>query len=252
MHLILGLLISPFWRLYPYKWLNFDLKILGRICDSLKKHGVIHCLRYGIKDLGVALKLVYNKPPTTMNQLMIELYQKNIFTVSSQVYYSGKHNNSLDMVVFINGLPLVVMGLKNQFTGQTVEHAMNQFKKERDPKGQLFTFNEHVTVYFTVDPDEVFVATELKKSKTYFLSFNKGNNGGKGNPTIYDNSRTHYLWEEVLRLDSLLDILFRFAFVKKDDILDSYLLQTKTPAGYPARAQTSIIFYIYQGYSGSI
>lgn len=200
---------------------DYKPKVLGRICDSLKKHGVVHCLRHGIKDRGVTLKLLYNKPPTTMNQLMNELYQKNIFTVSRQVYYSAKHNNSLDMVVFINGLPLVVMELKNQFTGQTVEHAMIQFKKDRDPKEQLFNFNERVIVYFAVDPDEVFMATELKKSKTYFLPFNKGNNGGKGNPTVYDNYRTHYLWEEVLLPDSLLDILFRFVFVKKDDILDS-------------------------------
>jgi type I restriction enzyme R subunit len=200
---------------------DYKQKVLGRICDSLKKNGVVHCLRHGIKDRGVTLKLVYNKPPTTMNQLMNELYQKNIFTVSRQVYYSDKHTNSLDMVVFINGLPLVVMELKNQFTGQTVEHAMNQFKKDRDPKEKLFTFNERVIVYFAVDPDEVFMATELKGSKTYFLPFNKGNNGGKGNPTVYDNYRTYYLWEEVLRPDSLLDILFRFVFVKKDDILDS-------------------------------
>ena len=200
---------------------DYKSKVLVRICDSLKKHGVIHCLRHGIKDRGVTLKLVYNKPPTTMNQVMNELYDKNIFTVSRQVYYSDKHTNSLDMVVFINGLPLVVMELKNQFTRQTVEHAMTQFKKDRDPKEQLFKFNERVIVYFAVDPDEVFMATELKKSKTYFLPFNKGNNGGKGNPTVYQNYRTHYLWEKVLLPDSLLDILFRFVFVKKDNILDS-------------------------------
>ncbi len=200
---------------------DYKQKILGRICDSLKKHGVVHCLRHGIKDRGVTLKLVYNKPPTTMNHLMNELYEKNIFTVSRQVYYSDKHTNSLDMVVFINGLPLVVMELKNQFTRQTVEHAMNQFKRDRNPKEQLFKFNERVIVYFAVDPDEVFMTTELKKSKTYFLPFNKGNNSGKGNPTVNNNYRTHYLWEEVLLPNSLLDILFRFVFVKKDNILDS-------------------------------
>ena len=200
---------------------NYEQKVLDRICDSLKKHGVVHCLRHGIKDRGVTLKLVYNKPPTTMNQLMNNLYQKNIFTVSRQVYYSNDHNKSLDMVVFINGLPLVVMELKNQFTGQAVEQAMKQFEKDREPKEQLFKFNERVIVYFAVDPDEVFMTTELKKDKTYFLPFNKGNNGGKGNPTVYNNYRTHYLWEEVLLPDSLLDILFRFVFVKKDDILDS-------------------------------
>ncbi|WP_410976479.1 type I restriction endonuclease subunit R [Bacillus pacificus] len=200
---------------------DYKQKVLNRICDQLKKQGLIYCLRHGIKDRGVTLKLIYNKPPTTMNQLMNELYRKNRFTVSRQVYYSDKHNNSLDMVLFVNGLPLVVMELKNPLTSQTVEHAMKQLKRDRDPKEQLFKFNERVVVYFAVDPDEVFMTTELKKEKTYFLPFNKGNNGGKGNPTVYNNYRTHYLWEEMLVSDSLLDILFRFVFVKKDDILDS-------------------------------
>ncbi|AQY37369.1 type I restriction endonuclease [Bacillus thuringiensis] len=200
---------------------DYKQKMLNRICDQLKKQGIMECLRHGIKDRGVTLKLIYNKPPTTMNQLMNDLYRKNRFTVSRQVFYSDKHNNSLDMVLFINGLPLIVMELKNPLTGQTVEDAMKQLKTDRDPREQLFKFNERVVVYFAVDPDEVFMATELKKEKTYFLPFNKGNNGGKGNPTVYDNYRTHYLWEEILAPDSLLDILFRFVFVKKDDILDS-------------------------------
>jgi len=200
---------------------DYKQKMLNRICDQLKRQGLIHCLRHGVKDRGVTLKLIYNKPPTTMNQLMNELYEKNRFTVSRQVYYSDKHNNSLDMVIFINGLPLIVMELKNQFTGQTVEHAMKQLKFDRDPNEQLFKFNERVAVYFAIDPDEVFMTTELKKEKTYFLPFNKGNNGGKGNPNIDGNYRTHYLWEEILLPNSLLDILFRFVFVKKDDILDA-------------------------------
>ncbi|HCX48019.1 MULTISPECIES: type I restriction endonuclease subunit R [Bacillus cereus group] len=200
---------------------DYKQKVLNRICDQLKKQGVMDCLRHGIKDRGVTLKLIYNKPPTTMNQLMNDLYRKNRFAVSRQVFYSDKHKNSLDMVLFINGLPLIVMELKNPLTGQTVEHAMKQLKTDRDPREQLFKFNERVVVYFAVDPDEVFMATELKKEKTYFLPFNKGNNGGKGNPTVYNNYRTHYLWEEILAPDSLLDILFRFVFVKKDDILDS-------------------------------
>lgn len=200
---------------------DYKQKILNRICDQLKKQGIMECLRHGIKDRGVTLKLIYNKPPTTMNQLMNDLYRKNRFTVSRQVFYSDKHNNSLDMVLFINGLPLIVMELKNPLTGQTVEDAMNQLKTDRDPREQLFRFNERVVVYFAVDPDEVFMTTELKKEKTYFLPFNKGNDGGKGNPTVYNNYRTHYLWEEILASDSLLDILFRFVFVKKDDILDS-------------------------------
>ncbi|MEF7441726.1 type I restriction endonuclease [Paenibacillus lautus] len=200
---------------------DYRQKVLNRICDQLKSQGLIHCLRHGIKDRGVTLKLIYNKPSTTMNQLMNELYRKNRYAVSRQVYYSDKHNNSLDMVLFVNGLPLVVMELKNQFTGQTVEHAMKQLSNDRDPRETLFKFNERVVVYFAVDPDEVFMTTELKKEKTKFLPFNRGNNGGKGNAVVYNNYRTYYLWEEILQPDSLLDILFRFVFVKKDEIVDS-------------------------------
>lgn len=201
---------------------TYKSDILKRIKDQLHKQGLVECLRKGIKDRGVTLQLAYNKPPTDMNKTLNEQYGKNRFNVARQVYYSDKHNNSLDMVLFLNGLPLVVMELKNPLTGQTVEDAMKQLKNDRDPREQLFKFNERVAVYFAVDPDEVFMTTELAKGKTYFLPFNKGNNGGKGNPLAYgDNYRTYYLWEEILAPDSLLDILYRFIFIKKDDIKDS-------------------------------
>ncbi len=201
---------------------SYKEEVLKRIKDQLHRQGLVECLRKGIKDRGVTLQLAYNKPPTAMNKTLNEQYGKNRFKVARQVYYSDKHNNSLDMVLFLNGLPLVVMELKNPLTNQTVEHAMKQLKSDRDPREQLFKFNERVAVYFAVDPDEVFMTTKLDKEKTYFLPFNKGNNGGKGNPLSYDdNYRTHYLWENILTPDSLLDILYRFIFIKKDDIKDS-------------------------------
>lgn len=201
---------------------SYKKEVLKRIKMQLHKQGLVECLRKGIKDRGVTLQLAYNKPPTDMNKTLNEQYAKNRFNVVRQVYYSDKHNNSLDMVLFLNGLPIVVMELKNPLTNQTVEDAMKQLKKDRDPREQLFKFNERVAVYFAVDPDEVFMTTKLDKEKTYFLPFNKGNNGGKGNPLAYsENYRTHYLWDEILAPDSLLDILYRFVFVKKDDIKDS-------------------------------
>ncbi|WP_079524385.1 type I restriction endonuclease subunit R [Solibacillus isronensis] len=201
---------------------SYKEEVLKRIKDQLHKQGLVECLRKGIKDRGVTLQLAYNKPPTDMNKTLNEQYKLNRFHVARQVYYSDKHNNSLDMVLFLNGLPLVVMELKNPLTNQTVEHAMKQLKYDRDPREQLFKFNERVAVYFAVDPDEVFMTTKLDKGKTYFLPFNKGNNGGKGNPLAYgENYRTHYLWEDILKPDSLLDIVYRFIFIKKDDIKDS-------------------------------
>ncbi|MDZ5722620.1 type I restriction endonuclease, partial [Bacillus sp. SXabc123] len=201
---------------------SYKEEVLKRIKDQLHRQGLVECLRKGIKDRGVTLQLAYNKPPTDMNKTLNEQYRKNRFNVARQVYYSDKHTNSLDMVLFLNGLPLVVMELKNPLTNQTVEDAMKQLKNDRDPREQLFKFNERVAVYFAVDPDEVFMTTKLDKGKTYFLPLNKGNSGGKGNPLTYgDNYRTHYLWEVILSPDSLLDILYRFIFIKKDDIKDS-------------------------------
>lgn len=200
---------------------EYKEKVFARIVEQIKKHGLLECIRKGIKDRGVSLDLAYNKPPTTMNRTLMEKYEKNRFNVSRQVYYSNDNQNSLDMVLFLNGLPLVVMELKNPLTGQTVEHAKKQLMHDRNPKEQLFQSNSRAIVYFAVDPDEAYMTTELKGNATYFLPFNKGNNGGKGNPISYNSYRTSYLWEDILTPDSLLDIVYRFLFVKKDDILDS-------------------------------
>lgn len=200
---------------------DYKEKVFSRIIDQIKKRGLLECIRKGIKDRGISLDLAYNKPPTTMNRTLLEKYEKNRFNVSRQVYYSNDNQNSLDMVLFLNGLPLVVMELKNPLTGQTVEHAKKQLMHDRNPKEQLFQSNSRAIVYFAIDPDEVYMTTELKGDATYFLPFNKGNNGGKGNPAAYHSYRTSYLWEDILTPDSLLDIVYRFVFVKKDDILDS-------------------------------
>lgn len=200
---------------------RFEKRLLNRLEQELNRRGVIDCLRHGIKDRGVSLRLVYNKPPSTLNQLLMQNYKNNIFTVSRQVYYSSKNSNSLDMVLFLNGFPLVVMELKNPLTGQTFENAKRQFKEDRDPNELLFQPKNRVMVYFAVDTDEVWMTTMLKRESTFFLPFNRGNQGGKGNPIIYNNYRTSYLWNEVLQKDSLLDLLFRFVYIEHKDIRDS-------------------------------
>src|SRR5690625_1771283 len=197
---------------------NYEQNILRRLDQELNRRGVIDCLRHGIKDRGVSLRLVYNKPPSTLNKLLMENYRKNIFTISRQVYYSHKNNNSLDMVLFLNGFPIVVMELKNQLTGQTYEHAEAQLKRDRDPNELLFQFKKRVIVYFAVDTDEISMTTELKRERTYFLPFNRGNDGGKGNPIIYNNYRTSYLWNDVLQKDSVLDLIHRFVYIELKDI----------------------------------
>ncbi|UQQ36180.1 type I restriction endonuclease subunit R [Paenibacillus polymyxa] len=197
------------------------VKVLERLTKELNSRGMIDCIRHGIKDYGVTLKLAFNQPVSYMNQTLTEMYTKNIFTISRQVYYSSQNKNSIDMLVCINGLPIAVMELKNHLTGQTVDDAKRQFMNDRDPKELLFQFKKRAIVFFAVDPDEVYMTTHLEKERTFFLPFNKGNNGGKGNPVIADDYKTSYLWREVLQKNSLIDILFRFVFVKQDDIKDS-------------------------------
>src|SRR5690625_2922774 len=150
---------------------RFEKHLLNRLEQELNRRGVIDCLRHGIKDRGVTLRLVYNKPPSTLNQTLQTNYELNKFTVSRQVYYSKKNNNSLDMVLFLNGFPIVIMELKNQLTGQTVEHAETQFKKDRDPNELLFNFKKRAIVYFALDTDNVSMTTELKRDNTFFFPF---------------------------------------------------------------------------------
>ncbi|QHS23763.1 type I restriction endonuclease subunit R [Virgibacillus sp. MSP4-1] len=200
---------------------NYKQKIINRLSKELHNRGMIDCLRHGIKDYGVKLKIGFNKPVSTMNRTHVEQYEQNIFTVSRQVYYSQKNNNSIDVLLSLNGLPIVVMELKNHLTGQTVDEAKKQFINHRNPKELLFQFKKRALVYFAVDPDEVYMTTRLNKGKTFFLPFNKGANGGRGNPEVYNDYKTSYLWKDILQKDSLLDILFRFMYVEEEEVKDS-------------------------------
>ncbi|QDT48923.1 Type I restriction enzyme R protein [Symmachiella dynata] len=181
------------------------------IARNLDQRGMLECLRHGVTDRGVKLKLAFFKPATGMNPETLALYQKNILTVTRQVRFSEKHPNlSMDVVLSLNGLPVATAELKNPFTGQTVENAKKQYCNDRDPNEPLFRFKVRTLVHFAVDPDQVFMTTRLAGKRTYFLPFNKGRGGGKGNPDNPTGFKTAYLWEEVWERDSLLDILSRF------------------------------------------
>ncbi|EGO2747938.1 type I restriction enzyme, R subunit [Enterococcus sp. DIV2416] len=222
---------------------NADDKILERILSEIDRKGLLDVLRHGVRDRGVHLKLIYNKPETELNRTLVENYKKNIFAVSRQVYYTHESKNSLDLVLFVNGFPLVVMELKNQLTNQTVYDGMKQFRETRSPKELMFQFNKRALVYFAVDTDEVYMTTELKAEHTNFLPFNLGNQGGKGNPPSEGNYRTYYLWENVLQKDSLLDIIFKFMYIKKDDIRDSNgeLLYQRKSLIFPRYHQLDVV-----------
>ena len=197
---------------------NWKKAFLDLVSSNIKRRGLIHVLRNGVEDIMMngTFQLFYNKPNLNNSTTALKNYKENIFKITRQLKYSDKHNNSLDIVLSLNGFPVIVMELKNQFTGQNVYNAIRQFKEDRNPKEKLFGFNERVLVYFAVDTDEVYMTTELKGNKTFFLPFNKGNNRGKGNPVVEGKERTCYLWEDILSKDSLLDIIKRFYFIDKE------------------------------------
>ena len=191
-----------------------EVNFLKRLHKELEAHGTLHLLRKGIVDAPARFTLCNFKPASSMNRTDAENYEKNILSITRQVRYSIKNENSIDVVLFINGLPIITLELKNPITGQTVENAKQQYKFDRDPREMLFSFKTRCLVHFAVDTDEIYMTTKLAGADTYFLPFNKGNEGGKGNPIVEKNYRTSYLWNEILQKDSLLDIIQRFVHLE--------------------------------------
>lgn len=191
--------------------------VLERLERKLKKDGLLHVLKKGLSIDDAHLTLFYRQPYNDLNPDVIRLYQANIFGIARQVYYSNLDNKSVDMVIFLNGLPLATLELKNPWTGQNVYHARKQYAFDRDPKEPLFQF-KRCLVHFAVDTEEVFMTTRIDGKRTYFLPFNKGHNNGKGNPPNPAGYRSSYLWEEILCKDSLSNIIEQFAkgVVEKD------------------------------------
>ena len=147
------------------------------------------------------------------------LYQNNIFSLIRQVKFSQKDEKSLDTVIFINGLPISTLELKNYFTGQNVQDAIKQYRYNRDPREVLFAF-KRCLVHFAVDNDLVFMTTRLAGKSTFFLPFNKGFENGAGNPVNPCGFKSAYLWEEVLQKESLLQILAEFMLVSIERTTD--------------------------------
>ena len=190
-------------------------KLYTRLEQTISNEGLISVLRNGITDMGVKLKVCYFKPESTLNETLNEQYASNILGCTRQFQYSSNNGNTIDMVLSVNGIPVVAIELKNQFKGQDVYNAMKQYKKDRSSKEFAFRLDHRFLVYFAVDLNEAWMTTQLKDDATYFMPFNMGSNGagvtgGAGNPKNENGYDTYYLWEEVLQKDSLLDILHRF------------------------------------------
>jgi len=194
---------------------NAENYFIERLIKNINEKGLLFILRNGIKQDGVNIRLAFFKPESKINAETVELYNKNICKLVRQLHYSYSNNNSLDTVLFVNGLPLVTIELKNEFTGQTYENAIKQYKYDRNPDETIFQFNRRSLVHFAVDLQEVYMTTKLTGASTRFLPFNQGsggtgNNGGKGNPNNANGFLTAYLWEQVLGKDSLFDIIHKF------------------------------------------
>ena len=167
-----------------------EQNFLKRLDNELKRRGMIDVLRHGIDDTGVSFKLSYFKPGSTMNKSAIESYDMNRLMITRQVHYSLDNNNSLDTVIFLNGLPIITIELKNQLTGQNVQNAIAQYKSDRNPKEKIFAFKQRVLVHFAVDADEIYMTTKLDGQDTFFLPFNRGWNDGAGNPPVDGDYKT--------------------------------------------------------------
>jgi len=197
-----------------------ESKLLYRINQQIKSVGIIEVLRKGITDNNVKIKLLYDKPVSILNMNDLERHEQNIFSVTRQLRYSLKNENSLDLALFINGLPVVTLELKNELTKQTVIDAIHQYKTNRDPKEELFRF-ARCLVHFAVDTEQVWMTTHLQGNETSFLPFNKGYNNGAGNPPN-DGIKTDYLWKEILTKENLTHIILNYAQLvdeEKDKIL---------------------------------
>ena len=213
----------------PKEWARYEKlygadserQVVDRFCREVKMVGLLKVLRQGFTDRGVKFRAVFWKPETGLNEKSVAQYEANILHCTRQLHYSLSNENSIDIVLFLNGIPVVSMELKCQFTGQNTANAIAQYKFDRAGNDAIFEFKNRVLVHFAVDLENVYMTTRLMGDKTYFLPFNQGSNGagnvgGRGNPTPEHGYASAYLWENVLKKDRLLEILQKYLHLEKD------------------------------------
>ncbi|MCX8514413.1 MAG: DEAD/DEAH box helicase family protein [Burkholderiales bacterium] len=190
---------------------DWKLKILERLDRMIRKNGLLHVLRKGLDLDDAHFTLLYVLPLASSSQSLKDNFAKNQFSVTRQVRYSlANPGEEIDMAIFVNGLPLITMELKNPWTGQTAKlHGQKQYKFDRDTNQTLLNF-ARCLVHFVVDTEEIYMTTHLNGASTFFLPFNKGNNHGKGNPPNDFGYKTDYLWKEIFTRESLSNIIQHF------------------------------------------
>lgn len=187
-------------------------QFLKRLAAEVERRGALEILRNGIKDSGCKFSLAHFRPASGLNEETQRLHAANLFSIVRQVHYSTKNEKSLDLVLFLNGIPIFTAELKNPLNSQDVEDAIRQYKTDRDPREPLLAYGRCLA-HFAVDPDLVYVTTHLAGPRTRFLPFNQGKFGGAGNPPVPPTRKgyaTGYLWEETWARDSVLDLVRQF------------------------------------------
>ncbi|RLC02910.1 MAG: hypothetical protein DRI57_29630 [Deltaproteobacteria bacterium] len=233
----------------PESW-NFIQKkgerpFLSRLDNKIRKEGIIKVLRKGVKHLDKTISLFYPEPNSLHNIKDRKRYEANIFSVTQELVYTDSNKNRLDLVIFLNGLPIITLELKNAYTHQAVRNAIRQYKYDRSPKDKIFHF-ARCLVHFAADTDLVFMTTQLNGKNTFFMPFNKGlNNGassapfGAGNPLNPDGLKTAYLWEDIFSKESLANIIEKYAQVltEKDPDTD----RSKRKLIFPRYHQLTVV-----------
>ena len=202
-----------------------EAEVLKRLDKALKDNPTHVVLRQGIKLVpNIQFALCFFKPASNLNPDLTRLYEANILSVMRQVFYSAKNKNAIDLVTFVNGIPVSTLEVKNLLTGQNVRHAEKQYRQDRSPAGEpLLTFKRGAIVHFAVDQDNVSMTTRLMNGKTRFLPFNRGRNGGAGNPDVEGENRVAYLYKDlpegraVFSREVLLDLIGRFIHLERSD-----------------------------------
>src|SRR5436305_3390200 len=198
----------------PKEWEKFKKQhevdarkaFLQRLASEVRARGTLDVLRKGIKANGCRFQLAYFQPSSGLNYEVLQLYAANFFSEVRQLHYSERNSNSLDLVLFLNGLPIFTAELKNPFTGQNVEHAIEQYRLDRDPREPLFVFGRCLA-HFAVDPELVYRSSHLEGQNTIFLPFNKGNKGGAGNPPSWKGLASPFLWDNIWDINRVINLI---------------------------------------------
>lgn len=229
-----------------------EAKQRGQLLDRIRKvldtsydtgGGTVRLLRTGVSHLNAKLRMCQFRPDSGLNLKTVDAYSKVRVRVMRQVHYTTTHTGSIDLALFVNGIPVATLELKTDFT-QSIADAIRQYRHDRDPKGEpLLTTISGAVVHFAVSDSEVFMTTRLAGDKTRFLPFNLGDGGGKGNPPNPNGAATAYLWERVLQRDNWLDIVGKFVFVTSETSIDPITgaKSTDTKTMFPRLHQWDVV-----------